>query len=42
MWNTAAGDAWLLEKNPKEFTMFSLFYEHILALPSSDFFRGLL
>jgi hypothetical protein len=42
MWNTVAGDAWPLEKNLEEIPMFSLFCEHGLALPFSDFFCRLL
>jgi hypothetical protein len=42
MWRTAAGDPYLMEKNPDEILMFMQFVERGLALPASDFFKGLL
>jgi hypothetical protein len=42
MWRAAAGDPYLLEKNPDEILMFTRFAERGLALPASDFFKGLL
>ena len=36
--NTAAGDAWPVEKNPNEIPMFAHFCERGLALPTSEFF----
>jgi hypothetical protein len=42
MWSTAAGDPYPTEKNPDEFPMFARFVERGLALPASDFFKGLL
>jgi hypothetical protein len=42
MWRTAAGDPYPMEKNPDEVPMFARFVEHGLALPVSDFFKGLL
>jgi hypothetical protein len=42
MWCTAAGDRYLMEKNPDEIPMFTHFVERGLALPASDFFKGLL
>jgi hypothetical protein len=41
-WNTTARDVYPMEKNPKEISMFARFCERGLALPSSDFFHGLL
>ena len=41
-WSSAHGDAWLSRKNPDEIPMFARFAERGLALPASDFFRGLL
>ena len=41
-WNATAGDAWPMEKNPDGIPMFAHFIEHGLALPASDFFRGML
>jgi hypothetical protein len=41
-WNVATGDAYQMEKNPNEILMFSHFIEPGLALPASEFFRGLL
>jgi hypothetical protein len=41
MWRVAAGDPYL-EKNPDEIPMFARFMERGLALPASDFFKGLL
>jgi hypothetical protein len=42
MWHAAAGDPYPMEKNPEEIPMFARFVEHGLALPASDFFKGLL
>jgi hypothetical protein len=42
MWRAAAGDLHPMEKNPDEIPMFARFVEHELALPTSDFFKGLL
>jgi hypothetical protein len=42
MWRAAAGDPYLMEKNPDEISMFTRFAERGLSLPTSDFFKGLL
>jgi hypothetical protein len=42
MWCTAAGDPYPMEKNPDEISVFTRFVEHGLALPASNFFKGLL
>jgi hypothetical protein len=42
MWRAAAGDPYPMEKNPNEIPMFARFVEGGLALPASDFFKGLL
>jgi hypothetical protein len=42
MWRAAAGDPYPMEKNPDEIPMFARFVERGLALPASDFFKGLL
>jgi hypothetical protein len=42
MWRTAAGDPYPIKKNPDEIPMFARFVERGLALPTSDFFKGLL
>jgi hypothetical protein len=42
MWRAAAGDPYPMEKNPDEVPMFARFVESGLALPASDFFKGLL
>jgi hypothetical protein len=42
VWCTAAGDPYPMEKNPDEIMMFTRFVERGLALPASDFFKGLL
>jgi hypothetical protein len=42
MWRTAAGDPYPMEKNPEEIPMFARFVERGLALPASNFFKGLL
>jgi hypothetical protein len=42
MWRVAAGDPYPMEKNPDEIPMFTRFRERGLALPASDFFKGLL
>jgi hypothetical protein len=41
MWR-AAGDPYPMGKNPDEILMFAQFVERGLALPASDFFKGLL
>jgi hypothetical protein len=41
-WHAAAGDPYPMEKNPDEIPMFTRFAERGLALPASDFFKGLL
>jgi hypothetical protein len=42
MWRAAAGDLYPMEKNHDEIPMFARFVERGLALPASDFFKGLL
>jgi hypothetical protein len=42
MWRVTAGDPYPKEKNPDEIPMFTWFAERGLALPASDFFKGLL
>jgi hypothetical protein len=42
MWRAAAGDPYPMEKNPDEVPMLARFVERRLALPASDFFKGLL
>jgi hypothetical protein len=42
LWRAATGDPYQLEKNLDEIPMFARFVEHGLALPTSDFFRGVL
>jgi hypothetical protein len=42
LWRTAAGDPYPMEKNPDEIPMFTRFAERGMALPASDFFKGLL
>jgi preprotein translocase subunit Sec61beta len=42
MWRAAAGDPYPLEKNPDEVPKFTRFVERGLALPASNFFKGLL
>jgi hypothetical protein len=42
MWRAAAGAPYPMEKNPDEIPMFARFVERGLALPASDFFKGLL
>jgi hypothetical protein len=42
LWRPAAGDPYLMEKNPNEILMFARFVEHGLAVPTSVFFKGLL
>jgi hypothetical protein len=41
-WRAAAGDPYPMEKSEDEIPMFVRFAEHGLALPASDFFKGLL
>jgi hypothetical protein len=42
MWRVATGDPYPMKKNPDEVPMFARFVERGLALPASDFFKGLL
>jgi hypothetical protein len=42
MWSAAASDPYPMEKNPDEIPMFAQFVDCRLALPVSDFFKGLL
>jgi hypothetical protein len=42
MWRAAAGDPYPMEKNPDEVPRFARFVERGLAVPASDFFKGLL
>jgi hypothetical protein len=42
MWRAAAGDPYPMEKAEYEIPMFVRFAERGLALPASDFFKGLL
>jgi hypothetical protein len=42
LWRAAAGDPYPMEKNPDEILKFARFAERGLALPASDFFKGLL
>jgi hypothetical protein len=42
LWRHVAGDPYPTEKNPDEIPMFARFVEHGLAVPTSDFFKGLL
>jgi hypothetical protein len=42
MWCTATGDPYHMEKNPNEIPMLTQFVERGLALPASNFFKGLL
>jgi hypothetical protein len=42
MWRAATGDPYTMEKNPDEILMFTRFVERGLALPASNFFKGLL
>jgi hypothetical protein len=42
MWRPAAGNPYPMEKNPDEVPMFARLVEHRLALPASDFFKGLI
>jgi hypothetical protein len=42
MWRPAAGDPYPMEKHPNEVPMFARFVERRLALPVSNFFKGLL
>jgi hypothetical protein len=42
MWRATAGDPYPMEKNPDEIPMFARFVERGLALPVSDFIKGLL
>jgi hypothetical protein len=41
-WRAAAGDPYPMEKSEDEIPMFARFAERRLALPASDFFKGLL
>jgi hypothetical protein len=42
MWRATVGDPYPMEKNPDEIPMFTRFVECGLALPASNFFKGLL
>jgi hypothetical protein len=42
MWKAAVGDRYPMEKAEDEIPMFARFAERGLALPASDFFKGLL
>jgi hypothetical protein len=42
MWRAAAEDPYPMEKSPDEIPMFTRFVERGLALPASNFFKGLL
>jgi hypothetical protein len=42
MWHADASDPYPMDKNPDEVPMFAWFVERGLALPASDFFKGLL
>jgi hypothetical protein len=42
LWRTATGDPYPMEKNLDEIPMFARFLERGLALPVSDFFKGML
>jgi hypothetical protein len=42
LWRPAAGDPYPMEKNPDEIPMFARFVQRGLAVPTSDFFKGLL
>jgi hypothetical protein len=42
MWRASGGDPQPMEKNPDEIPMFTRFAERGLALPASDFFKGIL
>jgi hypothetical protein len=42
MWRAAAGDPYPMEKSEDEIPMFAHFVERGLALPTSDFFKGLM
>jgi hypothetical protein len=41
-WRAATGDPYPMEKSEDEIPMFARFAERRLALPASDFFKGLL
>jgi hypothetical protein len=42
LWCAVDGDPYPMEKNPNEIPMFAWFTERELAVPASDFFKGLL
>jgi hypothetical protein len=42
MWRAATGDPYPMEKSEDKISMFTRFAERGLALPASDFFKGLL
>jgi hypothetical protein len=42
LWRTTTGDSYLMEKNLDEIPMFAQFVERGLALPASEFFKGML
>lgn len=41
-WRCAVNNPWMFEEHPQEMVIFARFVECGLALPTSDFFRGLL
>jgi hypothetical protein len=42
LWRATTGNPYPMEKNPDEVPMFARFVERGLALPASDFFKGML
>jgi hypothetical protein len=42
LWHTTTGDPYPMEKNPDEILMFARSVEHGLALPASEFYKGML
>jgi hypothetical protein len=42
LWHATTCDQYPMEKNPDEVPMFARFMERGLALPASEFFKGLL
>jgi hypothetical protein len=42
LWRATTSDPYPMEKSPDEIPMFVWFVEHGLALPASDFFKGML
>lgn len=41
-WRSGFKNAWMFEAHPKETVIFAHFIEHGLAVPTSEFFRGIL